>query len=102
MKCRFTRHFVMCPLKESVGYFSSARPVVGLNQFIFLIHQPADARDSAYAFEELSVLPNRRRNGFGHQVTRADDRRTCLNWEVHQLPMNNWGSVEFSGGSMTP
>jgi hypothetical protein len=39
--------------------------VAGPNQLIFSIHQPVDARGSAYAFKELSDLPEQFHIGFG-------------------------------------
>ena len=74
---------------------------MGMGRAVSRFHRSIDALRSAFAFEEISVLAYRRHFGFSDQDTRANDRRTCLNWELpttYPLP----GISGFSGGFMTP
>ena len=73
IKCRLFRNCL-------IGYWAHSSSFL---QF----HPSIDTRCSALALKEMSALPNRSHLGFGDQVTRANDRRTCLSWELaHYQP----------------
>ena len=82
MKCRLFRNCL-------IGYWAHSSSFL---QF----HPSIDTRRSALALKEMSALPDRSHLGFCDQVTRANDRRTCLNWELANYLSTNgdqWDSL---------
>ena len=68
IKCRLFRNCL-------IGYRAQSSSFL---QF----HPSIDTRRSALALKEISAPPDLSHLGFGDLVTRANDRRTCLNWEL--------------------